>query len=163
MIVSVLVIVIFSVSYFIYWFKKESGPVSASAESVRFVVEKGRSASEVGEQLYRNDLIRNRLVFKLYVQLFNKTKNINAGEFELSPSMGLPEIVNTLGKGPKELWVTIPEGLRKEEVVGRLIQALEVDESKSENFKDDFLNFYHCPLNAQQYKNYLIKNKFIEI
>ncbi len=139
-IVSVLVIVIFSVSYFVYWFKAESGPASASAEKVRFVVEKGRSASEVGEQLYRSNLIRNRLVFKLYVQFLDKTKNINAGEFELSPSMALSEIVNTLGKGPKELWVTIPEGLRKEEIAGKLIQALEVEEGKSENFRNDFLN-----------------------
>lgn len=138
-IVTILVFIIFSISYFIYWFKKESGPVSTTAEKVNFVVEKGRSAKEVGEQLFIKNLIRNKTVFDLYVRVLNKTKNLNAGEFELSPSMSVPEIVNTLGKGPKELWVTIPEGLRKEEIVEKIIQAMEMDEEKAKTFRSEFL------------------------
>ena len=62
------------VSSFIYWFKKESQPVSTKASQVLFVVERGKSASEIGEKLYSQGLIRNKLVFKLYVQIFDKTK-----------------------------------------------------------------------------------------
>src|SRR4030042_2009965 len=53
--------------------------------------------------------------------------------------MSVPEIVNALGKGPKELWVTIPEGLRKEEIVEKIIQAMELDDEKSNTFRSEFL------------------------
>ncbi len=137
--VLLLITIILLLSSFIYWFKKELGPLSSSSEKVRFVVEKGKSASEVGEELYRSNLIKSKLVFKIYVQVLDKTKNINAGEFELSPSMSVSEIVTVLGKGPEELWVTIPEGLRKDEVVEKIIQALEFEEGKDTAFRDEFL------------------------
>jgi UPF0755 protein len=139
--VFLLVFVILSVSYFIYWFKIELGPVSTSSEKINFIVTKGKSASEIGEELYKENLIKNKLVFKLYVQFLDKSKNINAGEFELSPSMSVSEIVMALGKGPKELWVTIPEGLRREEVVERIIEALEIEENKKESFRNEFLGY----------------------
>lgn len=154
-IVFFLIIVIFSISYFIYWFKKELSSASASTEKVSFIVEKGKSASEVGETLYQNKLIRNKLVFKLYVQVLDKTKNINAGEFELSPSMSIPEIVNALGKGPKELWVTIPEGLRKEEIVEKIIQALEIEVGETNAFRDKFLSL------AKTYEGYLFPDTYL--
>lgn len=135
-----LVIVIAFVSYFIFWFKGQTKPVSTSTNKVRFVVDIGQSASVVGENLYKESLIRNKLVFKIYLQVLDKTKNINAGEFELSPSMSVSEIVTLLGKGPKELWVTIPEGLRKEEVVDRITKALEMEEGKGAAFKESFLS-----------------------
>lgn len=130
---------IFSVSSFIYWFQNELKSVSNSAEKVSFVVDKGKTATQIGEQLYSKNLIRNRFIFKLYVQFFNKSKNINAGEFELSPSMSVSEIVNVLGRGPKELLVTIPEGLRREEVADRIIQSLQMDKVKGESFRSEFL------------------------
>ena len=138
--VALLVLIILFISQLFYWFKVKLSPISTSKEKISFIVEKGKSAGEIGEELYQKNLIRSSLVFKLYVQFLDKSKNINAGEFELSPSMSVSEIVNTLGKGPKELWVTIPEGLRREEVVDRIIQALEIDESRRESFRSEFLS-----------------------
>jgi len=139
-VVSFLVIVIVLVSSFIYWFKKEMGPVAYTSEKVSFIVPEGKSASQVGELLFKENLIKNPLVFKLYVRLVNKTKNINSGEFELSRSMSVSEIVNALGKGPRELWVTIPEGLRKEEIVEKIIKALGMDKENSDKFRNEFLS-----------------------
>jgi UPF0755 protein len=138
-IVFILVILILLTSGFFYWFKKESQPVSSTFEKVSFLVENGASATEVGELLFRKNLIRNRLVFKLYLHVLDKTKNINAGEFELSPSMSLPEIISAFGGGPKEIWVLIPEGLRKEEVVEKIIQSLEIADVKANDFRNEFL------------------------
>lgn len=139
-IVFFLIGIISLVSSFIYWFKNESRPVSTKSEQILFVVEKGRSASEIGEKLFSKGLIRNKLVFKLYVQIFDKTKNINAGEFELTPSMSLSEIVSNLGKGPKELWVTIPEGLRIEEIAVKVASSLGKEGVQKDTFIDEFLS-----------------------
>ena len=138
--VLILIVVIFSASSFYYWFKKELTPVSNSEEKVTFVVPKGTAASEIGSFLYNNRLIRNQLVFKIYVTLLNKTKSINAGEFELSPSMSVSEIVSVLGKGPKEFWVIIPEGLRKEEIVLRITESLPMNSEETIVFKEQFLD-----------------------
>lgn len=154
-IVLVLVAVIATVSYFCFWFKSNMQPVSTSNEKVSFVVAKGKSASQIGEELYKRHLIKSRLVFKLYVQFFDKSKSINAGEFELSPSMSVSEIVSALGKGPKELWVTIPEGLRKEEVVEKIITSLEMDEEKKNIFREEFLSL------AKDSEGYLFPDTYL--
>jgi UPF0755 protein len=64
-----------------------------------------------------------------------KSKNLPSGEYRLSPSMNLFEIVRQLQKGPLELWVTIPEGLRREEIATRFQKAL----SKDDIFYEEFL------------------------
>lgn len=136
----ILVGIILFIFCFIYWFKNETSPFSQDTHKTAFVVEKGKTASEVGTLLFQNKLIKNKLAFKIYVQFFDKSQNINAGEFELSPSMSVSEIVDTLGRGAKELWVTIPEGLRKEEIAERIVKGLELDEAKSNTFKSEFLS-----------------------
>jgi len=136
--VLLITLVLIGVSAF-FWWKENIKPASGNITKQRFVVSRGLTASQVGQKLYDAGLIKNVLAFKIYVQVFDKTKNINAGEFTLSPSTTLAEIVSILGKGPEELWVTIPEGLRKEEVVERLISGLEMDAGKAGSFRDEFL------------------------
>ena len=150
-----LVVVIVSISYFFYWFKKETSAVSDSNVKTIFTVPKGRSASEIGTLLFNEGLIKNKLAFKVYVQFLDRSKNINAGEYELSPSMTVSDIVRVVGKGAKELWVTIPEGLRKEEVVEKVITALEIDEEKAEVFKTQFLNL------AKDSEGYLFPDTYL--
>jgi len=153
--VLALVAVIILVSYFCFWFKSNMKPVSTSDEKISFIVVKGKSASQIGEELYKKHLIRNSMIFKLYVQFFDKSKSINAGEFELSPSMSVSEIVSALGKGPKELWVTIPEGLRKEEVVEKIITSLEMEGDREDVFREEFLSL------AKDSEGYLFPDTYL--
>jgi UPF0755 protein len=60
---------------------------------------------------------------------------IQSGEFKLTPSYSLFQTVNTIFKGPVELWVTIPEGLRREEIVQKFANGL----GKDATFVTDFL------------------------
>lgn len=122
-----------------FWWKSNSSPVAKkSSEEVSFLIPRGRGASEVGLMLEKEGLIKSALAFKIYVQLSDKTKNINAGEFSLSPGMSIVEIVDVLGKGPKEVWITIPEGLRREEIVELFITGLGKDDSRGV-FRSEFL------------------------
>ena len=122
-----------------FWYNENTKPVSADKNTVEFVVPKGRSAVQIANLLYENKLIRSPLAFKIYVQLNGKSQSIQAGEFKLSPSQNLREIVNDLMKGPLELWVTIPEGLRREEVVERYVKSLEMTEAQADQFRNEFL------------------------
>ena len=122
------------------WWKGISAAPSSSKENVDFLVIKGRSASQIGESLYGKGLIKSPLAFKFYVQATGKSDQIQAGEFQLSPSYSLKEVVNTLTSAPLELWVTIPEGLRREEMVSRFIESLKLNSNDAFRFREEFLS-----------------------
>ena len=110
-------------------------PVSTNSESVDFLVTKGSSVAQIGNNLEKSKLIKSAILFKFYVQITNSTNKIQAGEFQLSPNLSLTQILNELKKGPKEIWVTIPEGLRKEEVALKFASSL----GKDTEFIKEFL------------------------
>lgn len=109
---------------------------SNETKQVDFMINKGSSISLIGKNLEKTGLVKNGIVFKFYVQLTNSTNKIQAGEFQLAPSFTLSQIINTLKKGPKEIFVTIPEGLRREEIATKFASALDKDDA----FMKEFLN-----------------------
>lgn len=127
-----------SISFF--WWGENSKPASLDAAFQDFLVVRGRGASQIGEALYQEGLIRSPLAFKAYVQVSSKAAKIQAGQFRISPSFPLVKVVDTLTKPPSELWVTIPEGLRREEIVERFIKGIEVKESEIPTFREQFLD-----------------------
>lgn len=127
-------ILIFIIGF--YWFTVNSKPVSNETKFQDFLIIKGSSASQVGNKLREEGFIKNSLAFKLYVQVTDKAKKIQAGEYRLSPSFSLFRIADELTKGPVEIWVTIPEGLRKEEVARKFASAF----GRGEDFVAEFLS-----------------------
>ena len=134
----IVVLLVVSVAGFSWW-RINSKPVSFEEQKTRFVIPKGRSATQIGGALFEERLIRNPLVFKIYVQVTGKAKKIQSGQYTLSPNFTLKEIVVRLTSGPEELWVTIPEGLRREEIVEKFISGLEMDGEESSVFRQEFL------------------------
>jgi len=117
------------------WFYENTLPVSGDKSFKNFVVDKGSSAGVVGNKLVGAGLIRSAIAFKIYIQFTGLSGSIQAGEFQISPSSSIPEVVSTFLKGPVELWVTIPEGLRREEIAGKFSSVL----SKDQTFENEFL------------------------
>lgn len=122
-----------------FWWSQNIKPASDDTSVKRFVIPKGYSASQIGNKLVSQGLVKNSLAFRFYVQLTGRTKKIQAGEYGLSPSFSLLEISEQLMKGPVELWVTIPEGLRREEIAERFIIGLEKEGSGATDFRQEFL------------------------
>ena len=122
------------------WWGSNSGAVSSTEKPLRFIIPKGRSATQTGDSLFRAGLIKSPLAFKVYVQVTGKAEKIQAGEFTLSPHLSLVEVVVRLTSGPEELWVTIPEGLRREEIVERFVSNLEMSEKQASVFREQFLS-----------------------
>jgi UPF0755 protein len=122
------------------WWNGSIASVSDNETPIYFVVPKGASAMQIGNKLYNSGLIRSTLAYKVYVQFFGKAKKINAGQFKLDKTMSVLEIIETLQGGPLELWVTIPEGLRKEEMVDIFVESLQMDPAAASGFEAEFLN-----------------------
>lgn len=136
--IFLLVLIFLGVGVF-YWWGENSKPVSEAGEKARFVIPKGYSASQIGSKLFKSGLIRSPLAFKVYVQVTDKTRELKPGEFNLYSNMGLVDIVGKLLEGPDELWVTIPEGLRREEITKKFIEGLELDGGQAGTFRMEFL------------------------
>lgn len=134
LLIAIISIVLFSTISGFY-IKNLFLPVSNDAKSVDFLIPKGSSVSIIGKNLEKAGLIKNATVFKFYVQISNSQNKIQAGEFELSPNLSLSQIITELKKGPKEIWVTIPEGLRREEVATKFASIL----NKDQKFISEFL------------------------
>lgn len=95
-----------------------------------FVIQPGKSITEIANNLVLEGLIRNRLVFYLIIKQQRADKSIQAGDFRLSPSMDVFQIVKELQHGTLDVWLTVIEGLRKEEIaeiVSKKFSISEVD------------------------------------
>jgi UPF0755 protein len=131
----VLCLILVGVTGFFTWVYENTKPVSNQNSISSFLILKGAAASVVGNDLQHEGLIRSSLVYKLYLYANNKQRSIVPGEYSLSPNMSLVEIVNQLTKGPQEIWVTIPEGLRREEIAQKFATSF----GKDQTFVDEFL------------------------
>ena len=130
--VSIVFFLFSAISIFIYLFYKQGLlPVNKkSRETKIFVIKRGESLNSIIDNLYRQNLIRNRLVFYLLVKKMGLEKKIQAGDFRLSPSMDAETIAKTLTKGTLDIWLTIIEGLRKEEIAQIINQNFTIPESE---------------------------------
>lgn len=127
-------------------------PVDKNAkESKIFVIQQGESLDNVVNSLYDQKLIRNKIVFYLVVKQLGLEKNIQAGDFRLTTSMDAFEIAKSLTKGTLDVWITIIEGSRKEEVAQQISQNLGIPETEFLKYADEgylFPDTYLIPKDA---------------
>lgn len=114
----------------VYYYEGKLPVQSTNAEKQTFVIPKGSSVNDIINRLYEQDLIRNKVVFLILVKKMGIENKIQAGSFRLSPSMNAAEIAEQLTKGSDDEWVTIIEGIRKEEIAEILAKQFDVPASE---------------------------------
>lgn len=130
-------LLLFSLGIF-YWWQNAISPFNPSQKETKsFVIKRGLTVSQIGNKLSGEGLIKSPLAFKVYLQFQGRSDQIKAGEYKLSPSESMKSIVEKLIKGPDLVWVTFPEGLRREEMVLKLVNELEIKDK--ENFYLQFM------------------------
>ena len=129
-------LIVLAATMVVVWFYINAQPVSKNKTFTNFVIAKGSSASLIGNKLESGGIIKNALAFKIYVIATGQSGKLQSGEFKLSPSFSLFQNVTALFSGPVELWVTIPEGLRREEIAAKFALAL----GKDTIFTSEFLS-----------------------
>lgn len=99
------------------WWKVGLEPVNPKDNTAKiFVVKKGDGVREISYNLKQEELIKDPIVFFLQTKRLGLDNKIQAGDFRLNPSMNASEIAYILTHGTLDIWVTIPEGLRAEEI-----------------------------------------------
>jgi len=95
-----------------------------------FVIREGDGLSRIANNLKNEGLIRNRIVFFAVVKQLGIEKNIQAGDFRLNPSLDTYQIAKNLTHGTLDTWITIIEGLRKEEIAQLISKNVGIPESQ---------------------------------
>lgn len=101
---------------FIWWTIGLKAVNPQDKNQIVFVVEKGKGVKEIANKLKDQRLIKDSIIFFLYVKEQGFENKIQAGDFRLSPSMSTQQIAEELTHGTLDVWVTIPEGLRAAEI-----------------------------------------------
>jgi len=88
------------------------------------VIEKGWGSDEIAQKLKDEDIIKNKWFFVFYVWFRKHNKNLQAGEYLLSPEMNVFEVAQKIEQGrvtPNWVRVTILEGWTNAYVTQHLI------------------------------------------
>ncbi|MDF2790329.1 MAG: hypothetical protein K0S80_3429 [Neobacillus sp.] len=100
----------------------------------------GSSVTGISQKLEASGIIKNAKVFKYYVKFKNEA-GFMAGEYELSPSMEIPEIINRLKTGKvlqqAAFQLTIPEGKQLREIAQIMAKAVNIPEDEVFNQLND--------------------------
>lgn len=146
------------------WWDSQFLAVSADHSVKVFVIAKGAGVSDIAKHLKENHLIRSELIFKIYIQQNNFADKLQAGSYKLSPALSVPEIVKTLQTGSEDVWVTLIEGWRVEEMADKLNQQLGIDKKEFlKNAKEGYMfpDTYLFPKEATvSYITDTLKNTF---
>jgi UPF0755 protein len=121
---------VFLIVGFAYYYEGNLPAQPTIKEKEIFVIPKGSTVNDIINKLSAQKLIRNKVVFLMIVKQLGIENNIQAGSFRLSPSMNAKEIAAQLTKGSDDEWVTIIEGIRKEEVAEILAQQFDFPETE---------------------------------
>lgn len=126
--------------------------------SIIFLIKPGENLNQITNNLSKNNLIRNKISFYLVVKKLGIERKIQAGDFRLSPSMSAETIANNLTHGTIDVWVTLLEGWRREEVAQIISSSIGIPEIEIvQAFKEGYIfpDTYLFPKNASV--NILIK------
>lgn len=98
-------------------------PVNTQNE---FVVNQGDGIISIASRLEKNNLVKNKFIFIFYAYKMGLHSRLQAGDFQLSPSLSTPEIITKLSSGgTKDYWLKIIDGQRVEEITPKFPSSLE--------------------------------------
>lgn len=116
-----LIVVLIAAGVLGFWWTNGMSAESQTDKTPKiFVVSKGEGVREIANHLKADNLIKDPIVFFLFTRMEGLDKQIQAGDFRLNPSLSAQEIANTLTHGTLDIWITIPEGQRAEEIADTL-------------------------------------------
>lgn len=117
---------------FLWWQNGLSATDKNNTTQEIFVIEEGVGVREIANKLKKQNLIKDPIVFFLLVKQKGIDKKIQAGDFRLAPSMGALQIAEELTHGTLDVWITIPEGRRAEEIA-------EILEARISTYEDSWI------------------------
>ena len=105
-------------------------PAGAGTTPVAFTIDAGQNADDITANLAASGLVNDTQLFLNYVNYYGLDAQLQAGNYQLSPTMTIPEIAATLTRAvADEIVLRFLEGWRAEEMVAYLetLQPANID------------------------------------
>lgn len=109
--------------FFLFASERAGTTTGANAETSRFVLTKGEGLWDIATALSQKGLISGRISFALYALRTGQYKNFQAGEYTVTGTMTMKEIVDRFTAGkivPPGVRITFPEGWTAKDMAKRL-------------------------------------------
>lgn len=119
-------LVFLAVVFAAFGYRQVSSALNERGAEKNFRIETGESLPVIAGNLEKQEIIRSDFWFAVYVSLRGWTKNLQAGEYVLSPAWDMTEVAETITGGKvadNEMTVTIPEGFGLKDIDRRLAEA----------------------------------------
>jgi UPF0755 protein len=110
------------------------GAAGTNKETERFIVPRDNSNIDIMRELKAGGFINSEWAFNFALNFEKFGHQIGPGAYKLSNSMNAWQISEIFVEGPYMKWVTIPEGLRKEEIAEILARELGWGSDKKQNW-----------------------------
>lgn len=118
---------------FVWWRNGLSAVDPNDTSEQVFVIPKSMPVRAIVNELKEQNFIKDPVVFFIYIKLHNLDRAIQAGSYKLTRSMSLPELIEEISHGTVDVWITIPEGYRAEEIA-------EVLEAEIPSYEDSWVS-----------------------
>ena len=112
----------FVLAYIILQTSRAADP--SNNEVIILEIDKGQGAREIAKSLSDEGVINGTFYFNFYVWQGGHARNLQAGEYELAPSMTISQIVDIIARGEvkmRGIKITIPEGFNTKQIENVLI------------------------------------------
>jgi UPF0755 protein len=107
------------------WWINGTSPANPKNNTAKiFIVEKGQGLKAISKNLKDQGLIKDSVAFFLLTREMGLDSKIQAGDFRLFPSMSAKQIANELTHGTLDVWITVPEGQRADEIAKTLKEKM---------------------------------------
>ncbi len=100
------------------------GPPDKDPSRIEFIVSPDEPLETIGAQLEAEGYVKYSVAFLFAYTATRGEASIRPGGYELSRSMDVWTIAKVLGEAPYLSWITIPDGVRKEEIAEILMREL---------------------------------------
>jgi UPF0755 protein len=149
-----------------------NNPNSTSNKTIEIIIEPSDSLDQITNKLVENGLLSdsNKLFFRYYLKKDNLYSKFQVGQFRIPQNLTIVELAETLQHaGIPDFWVTLPEGLRKDEVANKISLALteKVDAKfNSEEFiklttDQEFIKTLELPIQVTDLEGLLFPDKYL--
>ncbi|MFA6552000.1 MAG: endolytic transglycosylase MltG [Candidatus Paceibacterota bacterium] len=128
----IFLLVIFLSLFFIY--QNLFGAPNGNAIGERFVVSLNSNDSDITNNLEKNGFIKSPWAFNFVLNWKKLQNKIAPGGYKISKAMNAWEIARVLSGQSYMKWITIPEGLRKEEIANLLAKNLAWTEEEKQKW-----------------------------
>ncbi len=113
------------------WFYTHSTALHAPQNAVDIMVPRGASSMKIARLLAQHDVIESPLVFRLILRLDGKGGQLRSGLYHFERAATMAQVIARLERGDvMHFKVTVPEGLRTDEVIHLLADRTGTDQQQ---------------------------------